>query len=47
MLHKERHLVECSCNRIKRFRPIALRCQKTVTSFRAFLALACAMARLA
>lgn len=46
-LHKERHLVECFFNRIKRFRRIALRCEKTVTSFRAFVALACAMAWLA
>lgn len=30
MLHKERHLVECFINRIKRFRRIALRCEKTV-----------------
>ena len=46
-LTKERHLVECFFNRIKRFRRIALRCEKTVTSFRAFVALACAMAWLA
>ena len=46
-LYKERHLVECFFNRIKRFRRIALRCEKTVTSFRAFVALACAMAWLA
>lgn len=43
-LYKERHLVECFFNRIKRFRRIALRCEKTVSSFRAFVALACAMA---
>lgn len=42
-LYKERHLVECFFNRIKRFRRIALRCEKTVSSFRAFVALACAM----
>jgi transposase len=47
MLYKERHLVECFFNRIKRFRRIALRCEKTLTSFRAFVALACAIAWLA
>lgn len=31
MLYKERHLVECFFNRIKRFRRIALRCEKTVS----------------
>ena len=46
-LYKERHLVECFFNRIKRFRRIALRCEKTVASFKAFVALACAMAWLA
>ena len=46
-LHKERHLVECFFNRIKRFRRIALRCEKTVSSFRAFVSLACAMVWLA
>lgn len=43
-LYKERHLVECFLNRIKRFRRIALRREKTVTSFRAFVALALALA---
>ncbi len=43
-LYKERHLVECFFNRIKRFRRIALRCEKTITSFQAFVDLACAMA---
>ena len=43
-LHKERHLVECFLNRIKRFRRIALRCVKTVNSFKAFVDPACAMA---
>ncbi len=47
MLYKERHLVECFFNRIKRFRRIALRCEKTVSSFRSFVALACAMVWLA
>jgi len=46
-IYKERHLVECFFNRIKRFRRIALRCEKTVSSFRAFVALACAMTWLA
>ena len=46
-LYKERHLVECFLNRIKRFRRIALRCEKTASSFRAIVALACAMAWLA
>ena len=46
-LYKERHLVECFFNRIKRFRRIALRCEKTVTPFQAFVALACAMTWLA
>jgi len=32
-------LVECFFNRIKRFRRIALRCEKTVSSFRAFVSL--------
>lgn len=43
-LYKERHLVECFFNRIKRFRRIALRCEKTLGSFKAFVDLACAMA---
>ena len=43
-LYKERHLVECFFNHIKRFRRIALRCEKTLSSFRAFVSLACAMA---
>ena len=47
VLYKERHLVECFFNRIKRFRRIALRCEKTVSSFRAFVSLASAMAWLA
>lgn len=43
-LYKERHLIECFFNRIKRFRRIALRCDKTVSSFKAFVDLACALA---
>ena len=46
-IYKERHLVECFFNRIKRFRRIALRCEKTLSSFKAFVDLACAMAWLA
>lgn len=46
-LYKERHLVECFFNKIKRFRRIALRCEKTLSSFRAFVSLACAMVWLA
>jgi len=42
-LYKERHLVENFFLKIKRFRRIALRCEKTLSSFRAFVALACAM----
>lgn len=47
MLYQERHLVECFFNKIKRFRRIALRCEKTLTSFRAFVVLACVMVWLA
>ena len=47
VLYKQRHLVECFFNRIKRFRRIARRCEKNVASFRAFVALASAMAWLA
>jgi len=43
VLYKERHLVECFFNKIKRFRRIALRCEKTISSFSAFVSLACAM----
>jgi transposase len=39
--------VECFFNRIKRFRRIALRCKKTVSSFKAFVDIACAMVWLA
>lgn len=47
VLYKERHLVECFFNRIKRFRRIALRVEKTLTAFRAFVSIACAMTWLA
>jgi transposase len=46
-LYKERHLVECFFNCIKRFRRIALRVEKTLAAFRAFVSIACAMAWLA
>ncbi|MEM7641665.1 MAG: transposase [Pseudomonadota bacterium] len=46
-LSRTRRLVECVFNRIKRFRRIALRCEKTASSFKAFVDLACAMAWLA
>lgn len=46
-LYKERNLVERFFNRIKRFRRIALRCEKTVAAFHGFVSLACAMAWLA
>ena len=39
-LFEERHLVECFLNKIKRFRRIALRCEKTVRSFKAVADLA-------
>jgi transposase len=44
VIYKERNLVERFFNRIKRFRRIALRCEKTLSSFKAFIHLACAMA---
>lgn len=44
VLYKERDRVERFFNQIKHFRRIALRCEKTVTSFKGFVALACAMA---
>jgi transposase len=42
-LHKERNLVERFFNRLERYQRIALRCEKTLSSFTAFLHLACAM----
>lgn len=42
-LYKERHQVECFFNKLKRFRRIALRCEKTTTAFMGFVHLACAM----
>ena len=46
-LYKARHLVENFFLVIKRFRRIALRCEKTASSFSAFVALACTMKWLA
>ena len=46
-LHTERHLVERFFNRIKRFRRIVLRCEKTGSSFKASVDLAGAMAWIA
>lgn len=42
-LYKERHQIECFFNKLKRFRRIALRCEKTITAFMGFVHLACAM----
>jgi transposase len=42
-LYKERNLVERFFNRLERYQRIALRCEKTLSSFTAFLHLACAM----
>lgn len=47
ILYKERHLIECFFNKIKRYRRIALRCEKTLASFMAFVHIACAMLWLA
>jgi transposase len=46
-LYKERHLVECFFQRIKRFRRIAMRFEKLARNFLAFLHLACALVWLA
>ena len=43
-LYAERNLVERVFLRMKRFRRIALRCEKTANSFQAFVHLACTMA---
>ena len=42
-LYKERHQVECFFNKLKRFRRIALHCEKTIAAFMGFVHLACAM----
>lgn len=46
-LYKERHLVECFFQRIKRFRRVAMRFEKLARNFLAFLHLACALVWLA
>ena len=42
-LYKERHLVECFFSRIKQFRRIATRYEKTARNFLAMITIACAM----
>jgi transposase len=39
-LYKERHLVECFINKIKHFRRVATRYDKTITSYASFVAVA-------
>ena len=46
-LYKERHLVECFFQRIKRFRRISMRFEKLDRNFLAFLHLVCALVWLA
>ncbi len=41
--YKERHLVECFINKIKHFRRVATRYDKTVASFLGFVAIAAFM----
>ncbi len=36
-IYKERHQVECFFNKLKRFRRIALRCEKTLSAFMGFV----------
>ena len=45
-VYKERHLVECFINKIKQFRRVATRYDKTARSFWAFVALASIMVAL-
>ena len=42
-LYKERHLVECFINKVKHYRRIATRYEKTARNFLAVLHIACAM----
>ena len=41
--YKERHLVECFFSKIKQFRRVATRYDKTAAAFLAFVSLACLM----
>ena len=45
-LHKERHTVECFINKIKHFRRIATRYEKTASAYMAMLHLAGALIRM-
>ncbi len=42
-IYKERHLVECFFGRLKQFRRIATRYDKTAVAFFAFVSVACLM----
>jgi len=42
-IYKERHLVECFFNRIKQFRRVATRYEKTARSYLAMILIACAL----
>jgi putative transposase len=42
-LYKERHLVECFINKIKHFRRVATRYDKTIASYASFVAVAACM----
>ena len=42
-LYKERHLVECFINKIKHFRRIATRYDKTAQAFMSMICIACMM----
>ena len=42
MLYKGRARIEQAIGKVKRFKRIALRCEKTARNFASFLALACA-----
>lgn len=42
-LYKERRQIECFFNKFKRFRPITLRCRKTISALMSFVHLAYAM----
>ncbi len=42
-LYKERHLVECCINRLKRFRRLATRYEKTARSYLAMVTIACVL----